>query len=638
MWTRNNSVAKMTKKAALLLFLATIVSLISPTPITRATTVGFEAGRIIDDIVFTNSQSMDVSQIQGFLNSKVPTCETWHTGFYGSSGTYYGPPFICLKDFKENGLTAAQIIYNAAQTHQINPQVLLVLLQKEQSLITDTWPASFQYRSATGYGCPDGAPCDAEYYGFTNQVDWASHMFRAILNVSPTWYTPYLLGNNYIQYSPNAACGGTMVNIVNRSTQSLYNYTPYQPNQAALNAGYGSGDACSAYGNRNFYNFFTDWFGSTKRDLITSASYGVYMVENGKKRPFPSEFIFLSNYNKWSNVLTISNQEMSTIPDGPVMTYNTHYRDGQLVASPSKGIYLVSNGLKRPFPNEATFLLYGGLWKNVINISDSEMSMIPKGTPVTYDTHTRDGKLVTSLGVGIYLVENGQKRPFPSEFTFLSNSFKFSDVVSISSAEISLIPNGTVMTYNPHYRDGRLVTSLNKGIFLVEDGLKRPFPSEFVFLSNSYKFSDVLTISSTEMSQIPGGEAMTYNVHYRDGKLVTSPSLGVYLVENGTKRAFPSELIFLSNQYKFSNVTSIGANEISAIPAGEVMTYNVHYRDGKLIISSSKGIYLVEDGLKRPFPSEEIFLSYSYSWSSAINVSDTEMSLIPDGTAMIAKS
>ena len=32
---------------------------------------------------------------------------------------------------------------------------------------------------------------------------------------------------------------------------------------AALNAGYGTGDG-SAYGNRNFFSYFTDWFGSTQ--------------------------------------------------------------------------------------------------------------------------------------------------------------------------------------------------------------------------------------------------------------------------------------------------------------------------------------------------------------------------------------
>jgi len=151
-----------------------------------APVVGFEAGNIIENAIFTNSQSMNASQIQAFLNSKVPVCDTWHAGFTGSSGTYYGPPFICLKDYSENSISAAQIIYDASQQYQINPQVLLVLLQKEQSLITDTWPAPYQYRSATGYGCPDGSDCYAQFYGFTNQVNNAARMFRAIINASPT--------------------------------------------------------------------------------------------------------------------------------------------------------------------------------------------------------------------------------------------------------------------------------------------------------------------------------------------------------------------------------------------------------------------------------------------------------------------
>jgi len=81
-------------------------------------------------------------------------------------------------------------------------------------------------------------------------------MFHAIITNNPNWYTPYILGNNYIQYNPNASCGGTTVDIVNHSTQALYNYTPYQPNPSALNAGYGMGDSCGAYGNRNFYEYF----------------------------------------------------------------------------------------------------------------------------------------------------------------------------------------------------------------------------------------------------------------------------------------------------------------------------------------------------------------------------------------------
>lgn len=239
-----------------------------------APVVGFDAGRIIDDSIFTNSNSMSTSQIQNFLNSKVPACDTWGeqaSEFGGGTRRQwaeargYSPPYTCLRDYNENGKTAARIIKDTASQFQINPQVLIVLLQKEQGLVTDTWPLSVQYRTATGYGCPDTAPCDSQYYGLTNQLTWAARMFRAIMNNSPTWYTPYVLGNNSIRWNPSASCGSSTVNIQNRATQALYNYTPYRPNQAALNAGYGTGDSCSSYGNRNFYLYFKDWFGSTKQ-------------------------------------------------------------------------------------------------------------------------------------------------------------------------------------------------------------------------------------------------------------------------------------------------------------------------------------------------------------------------------------
>lgn len=240
---------------------------------------GWNAGRIIDDAVFTNTTTMSVSEIQGFLQSKVPTCDTQGTQpseFGGGTRAQWGsahgnpPPYTCLRDYTENGKKASQIIYNVAQQFKINPQVLLVVLQKEQSLVTDTWPLKTQYKTATGYGCPDNAACDSDYYGFTNQVTWTGRMYRAILNDSPTWYTPYVLGNNYIQYNPDSSCGGSTVNIQNRATKALYNYTPYQPNKGALNAGWGTA-SCGSYGNRNFYLYFTQWFGSTKEQFVSLA-------------------------------------------------------------------------------------------------------------------------------------------------------------------------------------------------------------------------------------------------------------------------------------------------------------------------------------------------------------------------------
>ena len=263
----------------LLLGYVSSIGLSGGTHVSAASLSNFNPGRIMDDSVMNNYNAMDVSAIQSFLNSKVPSCDTQGTqpasefGYPNMTHAQYaamvgwpGPPYTCLKDYNENGLSSAQIIYNVSQRYHVNPQVLIVLLQKESGLVEDTWPLPSEYKTATGYGCPDtssGAACQSQYYGLTNQLTWSGHMFNSIMNDDPNWYSPYILGSNSIQYKPYTNCGSVNVNIVNHATQSLYDYTPYVPNAAALAAGYGTGDSCSSYGNRNFYLYFNDWFGST---------------------------------------------------------------------------------------------------------------------------------------------------------------------------------------------------------------------------------------------------------------------------------------------------------------------------------------------------------------------------------------
>ena len=250
--------------------LLTLLSLVSPTSTHAVTGANWKAGNIIDDGVFYNNNDMSVADIQNFLNSKV-TCDTWGTkpsewgggtrAQYGASRGYPAP-YTCLKDYSQDGKSAAQIIKEAADTYRISSKSLIVLLQKEQALVTDEWPWPVQYRSATGYGCPDTAPCDAEYYGFRNQVMKASYQFRRYATY-PSEYLHKPYQNNSVRFNPNAGCGSTSVYIENLATAGLYNYTPHQPNASALDNLYGSGDSCGAYGNRNFWRLFNDWFGST---------------------------------------------------------------------------------------------------------------------------------------------------------------------------------------------------------------------------------------------------------------------------------------------------------------------------------------------------------------------------------------
>ena len=236
-----------------------------------ASLANFDPGYIISDYQMGNYNSMSEAEIQAFLTAK-NSCANDDYSYYrqltannpGVNWHFEDGHFICLSEEKfgdgeeiGSGDTAAHIIWEAAQDYQINPQVLIVLLQKETGLITDPIPNNYDYRKATGYGCPDTAACSSKYYGFKNQIRNAAALFSTVLNGG---WTNYPLGENYIQYNPNAGCGGSIVNVRSLATSALYRYTPYQPNEGTLAAGYGTA-YCGAYGNRNFYLYFEDWFG-----------------------------------------------------------------------------------------------------------------------------------------------------------------------------------------------------------------------------------------------------------------------------------------------------------------------------------------------------------------------------------------
>lgn len=247
---------------------------ITPAPEAEAAPPGsaFDPGLIISDSVFYDFGTMTAADIQRFLDSRVQNCR---------SGPGEPP---CLKDFvgeipampaaagrcqaiaPQAQATAAEIIYAVATACGINPQAIIVTLQKEQGIVTSTKPTERAYRAAMGYACPDVDPnnqCGRVFAGLFNQVYRGASQLRWYGNPagSFTWLRPGRTVS--VRYHPSRTdCGSRTFELKSQATAALYYYTPYTPNQAALDNLYGIGDRCSAYGNRNFWRFFHDWFGS----------------------------------------------------------------------------------------------------------------------------------------------------------------------------------------------------------------------------------------------------------------------------------------------------------------------------------------------------------------------------------------
>lgn len=272
---------------------------------------------IMSDAIFTDNNSMSTEAIQVFLDSRI-NCDINGSGIaveyqspltraqYAASQGWAGPPYTCLNKYYEvpktspggalpannysnptsipsGAQSAAWIIKDAADRYGISPKVLLVKIATESAgpLTYDNWPLFSQYRYAMGARCPDSGPggsanCDPAYAGFSIQMYEAAALMRSYLNnMNEPWWQYKRVGSgkvfadgtnsNYVGWNvAPRGCGGTVLNIETKATAALYTYTPYQPNHAALDNMYGTGDNCSAYGNRNFWRVYWDWFGDTR--------------------------------------------------------------------------------------------------------------------------------------------------------------------------------------------------------------------------------------------------------------------------------------------------------------------------------------------------------------------------------------
>lgn len=617
----------------------------------------WSAGKIIDDIVFTNSNSMSAANIQNFLNSKVPACDTqgtqpsehgggtraqWAQARYGQS------TFTCIKDYVEGGKSAAQIIYDKSRQYSINPQVLIVLLQKEQGLITDTWPLNIQYRTATGYGCPDTAPCDTQYFGLTNQLDWAAKMFRSIMNASPSWYTPYILGNNFIRYSPIASCGGSNVNIENRSTQALYNYTPYQPNQGALNAGWGTAP-CGAYGNRNFWLYFNDWFGpTTNSNLFYSVikspdSSALYLQTPQGKHWIPSGDIlqawgldtvtvklFPQSYldsiptkpelgrllkDDWGNLFFVDNKETHYIrsgsylslydinPDSAAQSLGLVYtmqsgtwvgRFARDAAQPNGQIWLIDNGQKRSVPSSDLLYQWGYTQDQLLLASSTYLNSLPTGQNV--------GRYA-STGSDSYVVDMNRLLGFSNEN--VKHAFFGSQTSSSYSA--------TALSFLPKVTTSPFVQDQNGSWFMLESDKKHYIPSGSLAALWGQQGTPT-AVSSAYIASKTDGDTLSHVVQ------TTSPTR--YWVVSGAKHYIPDSNTANAWIAPDRPLPTYSTQSLDLLPTGANATTMIHG-------GGSPYTYTMDAGSKRYLSTPQSLNAWN---SPVMEVDNRLVGAIPEGS------
>lgn len=475
------------------------LTLLIPMPILAQTTIdsNFNPEKIISDSDLLNYNSMNLSDIQNFLQNKNSFLATYST--LNAHGTTKSAAeiiydasnnnFNCYGANLSENPTEAEKQIKCKKITTVNPKFILVTLQKEASLIEDPSPSQGHLDWAMGYGCPDGWICNPYYKGFGKQVNSMALQFLAYMNESQRYNykagQTYTISNTLDPYC-TAANQTMVITPQNQATASLYNYTPHVFN-----------------GNYNVYKLWNRYF-PTSNKLYPDGSIlqvkndtGIWLIENGKKRPFLNYSAFMSRYNP-AQILKVNSEDLDNYQQGDSIKFSNY----SIVQTPDKTIYLLVDKEKRSFTNLAVFKKIGFNVAEIESATTEDLINYQIGKEITTtSTYVTGALLQDTKSGGVFYVENGIKAPLTDK-ALLTTKFKGKKIVRVSPTILAAYPKTDPVLFG----DGTLLKTDNfPMVYLISNGQKRPFGGENAFVSLGYNYRNVISVSSQFLYLYPMG-------------------------------------------------------------------------------------------------------------------------------------
>ena len=219
----------------------------------------------------------------------------------------------------------------------------------------------------------------------------------------------------------------------------------------------------------------------------------VWLIENGEKRKLAVSAEQFNNLNfEWIDVKEIFEEDLTIYQNGKPIQYGP---DNSLVRADSK-VYFIENGKKRWISSGLLFEKLGYKWSDVKKTLKNDLESFLEGKPMLYPT----GTLIQGNSETVFLAEGEQKRKFTSAGLFDILGYKWSDVLKISSEELSFYSIGNPLLYP----DGNLIREKNGStVWLIENGKKREISSGQLFNHLNYCWIKIIEISQEELNSYP---------------------------------------------------------------------------------------------------------------------------------------
>lgn len=511
---------------------------LTPAPEAEAATASdFSAGNIISDDLFFNGATMSGQEVQNFLNSKVPSCTAadlclrhYNVTTPNRAAALSNSPVVTMCN-AYNGMTnesAASIIARVGAACGISQKALIILLEKEQSLITMKNPSQARINIATGYACPDTAACDVNYYGFFNQVYSAALQFKRYQRYGSSYFAHAAGKTSSVLYNPSSSCGSGKVYMENAATAALYNYTPYQPNAAAMNNLYGTGDKCSSYGNRNFWRLYTDWFGPTTgyANLIkATGSNDTYFLTGGKRHLLSKEMV--GAFTVLGAVQAVTPTELAKFTLGQPAT--------RLIRDDAMKMYYVYGDKKYPLPTCEDMAAFGGVCgiNGFVQMTNAQSAKFATGATL--------GRVITAGDYISYAVSGATRHEIADNESRATAGYSFPASV-VPAALVTSFPLGKPILNDSSFTqqigssavqylyDGRRWATTANGLAVRPSGMQigtLSAASMNMFTSVPGSFDGVVTRTTAAQREqlLPGGTRWSYSA-----SVITSlPATGAFI-------------------------------------------------------------------------------------------------------------
>jgi hypothetical protein len=526
----------------------------------------FNPSMIVPDSAFTDVGTFGTAEgIQNFLQQKGSVLANTSPEFLAKLKEPDTLTKVGLEDPQPNLTrlrTAAELIYDAGTKFGLNPQILLVILQKEQSLITGNFSSETSLQRALdralGFGCPDYEGCGEIFLSFYRQIfgsfdaegnRWlgASASLMKSFNTevggnSTTYGRPIVrtsrVGNTITLDNTMGGYSGISqqqtVTLGNFATAALYRYTPHVFN-----------------GNYNFWKFYSMWFKYPNGTIIQRmGDTQQYVIDNGTKRPF-SALVASQRKLNLSNVIVVSQIEFdSYITEKPMPPLEGTLIKGDL----EPAVYIIQDsskhGISGPVFTQRKFS-----FANVITIPQAEVASYSTGTSLA----PVDGTLIMGeTDATVYIIDAELKRPISGP-VFLARKLSFAKILRLPDPEVIGIPTGPFLT-PPEQTAFKSETSSQ--VWWYRDNLKHSVTA-FVWNQRSVGSFPFLVLSEQEIMNIPTGNPLAP----KDGTVFKGDmSSAIYRMDGGLKRMFTADSY---QKAKYPKATVLPQAEVDQYQPGD---------------------------------------------------------------------